>query len=267
MKKTLLLLLPLFIMSCGSKTESNSDKTSEVKTDISNNLEEKKEVSKTIFEKYSKEGILLIGNINLFNENLKQIGKLKIDENSKVQILEKTVELFNIEKSKEYCLKSNFLKINYKGNDYIVFGREVYEINKIEKLDFQNEKNDAFSIFSITSFEMGASDEDGLTGCDDFSYLIILEKKSKKYSTIMAPKEQEKILNEKFANLLHDDGSEEKIYSAKVIKDSLILGIKISYQEGYGSYNLKSSFKNNFRNSIISNQNRFDEETKYKELK
>ncbi|TRX38022.1 hypothetical protein FNW52_03730 [Flavobacterium sp. ZT3R18] len=267
MKKTLLLLPALFIMSCGSKTESNSDKISQIKTDTSNNLQEKKEVAKTNFEKYSKEGILLIGSIKFFDENFKEIGKLEIDEISKVQISEKSITLFNIDKSKDYCLKSNFLKIGYKQKEYILFGQDVYEINKAEKIDFQNEKNKAFSIFPITNFEMGASDDNGLTGCDDFSYLILLDKKNEKYSTITAPKNQENNSTIKFANLVHDDGSFEKIYNVKVINDSLILGIKVSYQEGYGSYNLKSSFKDNLENSIIANQNRFDEETKYKELK
>jgi hypothetical protein len=267
MKKKILLLFPLFLMSCGSKTESNSNKTYEIKTDISKNIQEKKEVSKITFGNYSKDGFLLIGSITLFDDNLRPIGKLEIDKNSKVQILEKTDEFLNIEKSEDYCLKSNFLKIGYKGKDYIVFGRDVYEINNTEKLDFQNEKKEAFSIFSITNFEMGASDENGLTGCDDFSYLIILDKKNKKYSTMIAPENTENDSTIKFANLTHDDGSGEKIYTVKVINDSLILGIKVSYQEGYGSYNLKSSFKDNFRNSIISERNRFEEESKYNELK
>jgi hypothetical protein len=267
MKKIVSIFSLLLIMSCGNKTESKSGKTSKIETDTLNSLEKKKEVSKITFEKDFKNGILLVGMVNLFDENLSQIGTFEISENSRVQILGKSAKLFNIGKSKDNCLKSNYLKINYKGKDYIVFGREVYEINENEKFDFQNEKNEEFSIFSITNFEMGASDEDGLTGCDDFSYLMILDKKSKKYSTITVPKNQENDSTIKFANLLHDDGSEEKIYNVKVIKDSIILGIKVSYQEGYGSFNLKSSFKDNFRNSIISNQNRFDEETKYNELK
>ncbi|HSD09121.1 hypothetical protein [Flavobacterium sp.] len=267
MKKALLLLPAIFILSCGSKTESNSDKISEIKTGKSNNLEKEKEEPKTNFEKYSKEGILLIGSIKLFDENFKEIGELKINEISKVQILEKSSTFFNIENSKDYCLKANFIKIGYKGKKYLVFGREVYEINKTENLDFQNEKKEAFSIFPITNFEMGASDDNGSTGCDDFSYLILLDKKNEKYSTITAPKNQENNSTTKFANLVHDDGSAEEIYNVKVINDSLILGIKVSHQEGYGSYNLKSSFKDNFGNSIESNRNRFYEETKYNELK
>lgn len=268
-KKILFILLPLFVMSCGSKTESKLNQVRENKSTTSNNIEEKKEVPKITFEKYAKEGILLMGNVTVFDENLEQIGKLEIEDNSKVQISEKSTAIFNIDKSKDYCLKSNFLKIYYKGKKHIVFGREVYEINNTGKVDFQNELNEEFSIFPITNFEMGAYDDgiDGSTGCDDYSYLIIFDKKSKKYSTIIDPKNQEGGSTAKFANLVHDDGSLEKIYNVKVSKDSLIVQIKVSYQEGYGSFNLKSNFKDNFRNSIISNRNRFDEESRYEELK
>ena len=134
------------------------------------------------------------------------------------------------------------------------------------KFDFENEENEKFSIFTITNFEMGAGDEEGLTDCDDFSYLLIFDKKNTKYLTITAPKNQENHSNERYASLLHDDGEEDKIYSVKAIKDSLIVGIKVSYQEGYGSFYLKSSFRDQFSNAIITNQNRFDEENKYNEL-
>jgi hypothetical protein len=80
-------------------------------------------------------------------------------------------------------------------------------------------------------------------------------------------KTQEYKSNTKFANLVHDDGSMEDIYNAKVSNDSLIMGIKISYQEGYGSYFLKTSFKDNFSKSEITDVKRFDEESVYKQLK
>lgn len=210
---------------------------------------------------------MLNGELTLFDENLNKVGNLEIKEISKVKILEKSTDIYNIENSKDYCLKSNFLKINYQSNNYIVFGREIYEINVSEKFDFQNEKNEKFTILPITNFEMGASDNEGLTSCNDFSYLIIYNNTNNKYSTISSPRNQENHSNEKFANLLHDDGSEEKIYQVKVVKDSLILAIKVSYQEDYGSYNLNTSFKDNFRNSKITNKNRFEEVTKYNELK
>ena len=267
MKKKVSIVILLLVISCVNKTESITEKNAEIKTDTLNSSINEKEEAKITFNEYAKDGVLLQGELTLFDENLNKVGNLEIKEISKVQILEKSINFYTIENSNDYCLKSNFIKINYKSKNYIVFGREIYEINEKEKFDFQNEKNENFTILPITNFEMGASDDDGLTGCDDFSYLIIYNKANNKYSTISAPNNQENHSNEKFANLLHDDGSEEKIYQVKVVNDSLILKIKVSYQEGYGSFNLNTSFKDNFKNSIITSKNRFEEVTKFNELK
>lgn len=267
MKQVLSIFILLLILSCGNKSENKTEKESEIKTDTLSNSTNEKEETKITFEKYTKDGILLNGEITLFDDKLNKIGKIEIKEISKVQILEKSTNIYNIESSKDYCLKSNFIKINYKSKNYTIFGREIYEINDKEKFDFQNEKKENFTIFPITNFEMGGSDDDGLTSCDDFSYLVVYNKTNNKYSTISSPKNQENHSNEKFANLLHDDGSEEKIYHVKMVKDSLILGIKVSYQEEYGSFYLRTSFKDNFKNSIITNKNRFEEVEEYNELK
>jgi hypothetical protein len=114
---------------------------------------------------------------------------------------------------------------------------------------------------------MGASDENGLTNCDDFSFLLVVNNQTSEYTTINAPINQENHSTQKFATLFHDSGSEEQIYSAKVINDSLNLGIKVAYQEGYGAYTLKTGFKDQFAKSILTNLIRFEEENKYNELK
>lgn len=267
MKQLSILLLVSFIISCSNKKESEKIKTPETKSEVQNSANKNQEV-KSIFEKYSKDGIVFNGRLPVFDEKLHKIDELEIKEISKIEILEKSTSTYNIDNSTDSCLKSNFVKIKYKEKNYILFGRDVYEIGEGEKFDFAN-NNETFSVFSIANFEMGAYDEgdDGSTGCDDFSLLIILNKNRQKYSTLAIPENQEYKSNTKFANLLHDDGSMEDIYNAKVLNDSLIMGIKISYQEGYGSYFLKTSFKDRFNKSEISNMKRFDDENVYKKLK
>lgn len=264
MRKLSFLLALFCIVSCSNKKESKATPTSETKTELTNS--ENKEV-KPIFEKHLKDGIILNGQVKLFDEKLNQIGKLDVKEISKIQILEKSSSIYNIDNSTDYCLKSNFIKIKYKGNDYIVFGKDAYAIDEDNKYDFTN-NDQKFSVFSIANFEMGAyGSEDGSTGCDDFSLLIIYNKNHQKYSTLAIPENQEYKSNTKFANLIHDDGSMEDVYNAKVVNDSLIMGIKISYQEGYGSYFLKTSIEDNFRKSEVVDVKRFDDESVYKQLK
>ncbi|MEN2401552.1 hypothetical protein GKZ90_0017300 [Flavobacterium sp. MC2016-06] len=261
------LLAILFITGCQNKKASETIPLS-VKATSSSISEKEKKDNKVSLKKYEKEGILLKGQVKLFDDRLNKIGELIIDEISKIQILEKSTAIYNIDKSNDYCLKSNFVKIRYKNKNYLVFGSDVYEINESQKLECSiNSKNEKYSIFPITNFEMGASDEEGLTGCDDYSILLVFNQNSNKYSTITVPQDNENHSNQKFAALEHDDSLEEKIYNAQVKNDTLILGIKIGYQEGYGSYFLQTSFKDNFSKSKVTERKRFEEENVYNELK
>nr|WP_199000265.1 hypothetical protein [Flavobacterium sp. ASV13] len=265
LKKLFPFILVLFIIGCQNKKEDQVKDSSLIKTDSLSNSESKPDTTKLSFKKYQKEGILLKGVVKFYDRNLNLTGKFEVDEITKIQILEKSTEQYNIEKSTDYCSKSNFVKIKYKDNDYLVFGQDVYEINQKEKHDVLY--NDNLTILSVTNFEMGASDEEGLTDCDDYSYLLVFNKKTNQYSTIEMPENQDEIRNQKFASLTHDDGSSEEIYSCKAINDTLILGIKISYQEGYGSCFLKTSIKENFIKSVFTDKNRFDDENAFKKLK
>jgi hypothetical protein len=266
MKQLSILLFVFFIISCNNKKESEKVKTPEIKTDLTNSENQNQE-AKSIFKKYSKDGILLTGRLPVFDEKFHKIKEIEIKEISKIKILEKSTSIYNIDNSNDYCLKSNFMKVEYKDKNYILFGRDVYEIDESEIFDFTN-NDEKLSLFSVANFEMGAyGGEDGSTGCDDFSLLMILNKNNQKYFTLAIPENQEYKSNTKFANLIHDDGSMENVYHATVLNDSLIMGIKISYQEGYGSYFLRTSFKDNFSKSKITDQKRFEEESVYKQMK
>ncbi|MTH15725.1 hypothetical protein [Flavobacterium sp. LC2016-01] len=264
-KKIFSFLFLIFIIGCQNKKESQVKNSLPVKTDLSLNSENEDKTNALILKKYQKEGILLNGQIKFYDDKLNQTGSLEIDIITKVQILEKSTEQYNIEKSTDYCFKSNFIKIKYKDNDYLVFGQDIYEINQNDKHDVFF--NDNLTILTIRNFEMGASDEEGLTDCDDYDYLLVFNKQTNQYSTIGIPENQKEVRNQKFASLTHDDGSSEEIYSCKTINDTLILGIKISYQDGYGSCFLKTSIKEKFIKSIITNKNQFDDDDIFKNLK
>jgi len=266
MKKLIVLSAFYLIVSCGNKEQSKPAQTTTEEKEVPANVATEKE-SVPEFKKYLRKGILLKEPIQVFDKDLNVIETLDIKEITEVQILAKSTAMYNLAKSTDYCLKSNFIKINYKGKEHIVFGSSIYEINENAKFDFKSEKNEAFSVFSITNFQMGASDDVELTGCDDFSLLVILNHKDNKYTTLAIPDNQEYKSKTKFANLIHDDGSSEEIYNAKVINDTLVMGIKVGYQEGYGSYFLKTALKDNFSKSEIANIKRFEEESSYNELK
>ncbi|SMP32476.1 hypothetical protein SAMN06265346_11531 [Flavobacterium hercynium] len=267
MKKLIVLSALYLMVSCGNKEQSKPTQTDTEEKELPANVAVTEKESKPEFKKYLRKGILLKELIQVFDKDLNVIETIDIKEITEVEILAKSIAMYNLAKSTDYCLKSNFIKINYKEKELIVFGSNIYEINEKEKFDFKSEKNEAFSVFSMTNFQMGASDDVGLTGCDDFSLLIILNHKDNKYKTLAIPDNQEYKSKTKFANLVHDDGSSEEIYNAKVVNDTLVMGIKIGYQEGYGSYFLKTALKDNFTKSEIADVKRFEEESTYNELK
>ena len=222
-------------------------------------LGQKKEENIVEFDNYFKDGIFLNTSIRLFDNNLKRIGNLTIKEIEFVKILAKSRTMYDIDKSSDGCLKSYFIKVKYKNTDYLVFGQDIFEINANQKFKFVNSNHEIFSLFPITNFEMGAADEDGLTGCDDFSILVISNEKTKKYSTIEFPKNEKKYTKSKDAILIHDDSGEEKIYKISVFKDVIQVGIKAHYQEGGCAYNLKINFDKGRYKSKITDRLRFEE--------
>jgi hypothetical protein len=253
MKKILAISIIVILFSCKEKVSKIDDLN--IKTDSLTNIKvDNVEVVK--FENYQKDGILLKGNFKIYDENLNEIEELKISEIKKVLILGKTKNRYNLKNSKDYCEKACFLKVNYKNEEIILFGQTVYEINKEKIFPFTNPNGEKCSIFPITNFEMGASDEDGLTDCDDYSVIIIENERNKSYSIISYP-QNENIHNNpelKKGVLFHDDGSEEKIYKVSIKNDTLVIGIKAEYQEGGAIFNLKTTFKNKFSNTIISDK-------------
>lgn len=264
--KTLLYILTLILfISCGQK---NSNSTDESKTNDKDSIAKSSNFTdnEIEFKKYVADGMFINGKILLFDNNLKIIGRLEIDKTTLIQILEKSSKMYNVEGNKDMCEKAHFIKVIYQGKDYTVFGKDVYEINIKQKFSVQNEKNEKLTLFPITNFKMGVFAEEGLTGCDDYSLLILLNEKRNEYSLMKYPNNEE-IHNEaanKYAILFHDDGAEEKIYKLTVKQDTLIIGIKATYQEGGSVFNLKVKLSGELPETRISDRILFET---YEDLK
>lgn len=216
---------------------------------------------KVVFEKHPSSGIIIYQNNRLFDENLNEIGQIYSKGFEKVQILERTKIMYNLKNSSEYCEKAYFIKIKYDNKECIVFGKEVFEIDKEQIFSFQNIDGDKFSLFPVANFKMGASDENGLTGCDDYSFLIIENESNQTFTSINYPinGNSHNIRKLEKAVLIHDDSADERIQNVSIKNDTLVIGIKAIYQEGGSTFNLKTTFKNNFSKSIITDKVNFEE--------
>lgn len=267
MRRPLYILIVLLLISC---VQNKNNSTNELKTKKNDSIGSTLNLtkSKIQFNKYLIAGMLLKGEIKLFNNHLTITEKLKIDKITLVQILEKSTKMYNIEGKMDKCESAFFLKIKYQDKVYTVFGQDVFEVNKKQKLSIQNENNEKLTLFSIKNFEMGASDEDGLTDCDEYSLLILHNEKTNKYSLMKYPNNDNiRGLNTyKYAVIYHDDGGEDKIYKLSMKQDTLVVGIKSIYQEGGAIFNLKAKLLGELPETIISDRIIFDTDEELKKM-
>ena len=253
------ILIILIIISCKQNNNDQTLNTTQSKTD---SLTDNSDVtlSSIDFETYVADGMFLKGDVKLFDNNQNLIGKLVITDIEPTQIIEKSIKMYNLGDTDDECQKAYFLKIKYKSTDYIVFGDQVYEINKKQRFNTYNEKREKLTLFPITNFKIGVSDEEGFTGCDDFSILVLFNEKTNQYFLIKYPENDDLRSNSeyKYAMLFHDDGSEDKVYKISMIKDTLVIGIKSIYQEGGGAFNIKAKLSANFPESKITDRIRYE---------
>ena len=253
-------LLLLAATSC-KKTEE-VQQTETVVTDTLPTPTNTRENEPLVFEKQLGEGIIIDKTLPEYDANFNETGTLATDGFKKVQILEVTTKMVNLKNSTDYCERAHFVKIKLNNKDHIVFGRQVFKIDSKSIFAIQDAAGDKFSIFSATAFEMGASDDNGLTDCDEYSMVLIENTSKQTLSLINAPsnKEHRDQMGIKSVVLFNDQGSSEEIYKAAIVKDTLVVGIKATYQEGGGLFNIKSALRDNFSKSIITDYKRFEED-------
>lgn len=246
----------LCVLSC--KEQSKNDKTKEVNIsetlEILETLKENKEEHNVIqetalhqvvdkdtlpedqsfsFVDYKKDGLILPATYEVYNNSFNSIGQLNIDSILPIKIIRKSLKKHPKFLEQDYCEWSNFIELNYENDTIIVFGKSILEISFTE-MRVLNDSN-MISLILAENFTMEAADDDGLTGCDDFSYIFIKPEKMG-YSYIQ-PAEDKGQLG--FGMLAHDEGMSERISTIQVNQDTLILSVNVGYQEGTGGYNMK----------------------------
>jgi hypothetical protein len=209
------------------------------------------------FVPYPKAAVIFPGNLVLLDKSFKQVGELKTDSIIEVEITAKSTEKHAIYPTNDsVCNKSNYLKIIYDSKEYIVYGREVYEILENEKVKVAF-LNDNYQIFPVSSFQLKVFEEGfGLTGCTNNCYNIPVIKRisDKHFSLIKDQGERTPGPDVKlnYAVLLQTMGMEEHISDASVKSDTIVLSIKTSSQIANGSYNLKILYNEKLSPSIMT---------------
>lgn len=194
------------------------------------------------FEEVQGKGMLLPGPYYMYNETLGAMDGIVVDKITDVTILQKTKYKRPENEEDEYCKWSNYAKINYKGNNIIVFGATLLNISHTTKIEWKTDE--VIYLVEAENYTVEAADYDGLTGCDDYSDVFI--KQNNSYSHIYhKPTAKDKNLYEIF--FVHDDGMSEDIASFEVKNDTIIFNMEQGFQEGTGSYKLNVFNENGWK--------------------
>lgn len=213
----------------------------------------------SLFKEYIARGIFLKGEVPLLDSDINRIGKLEIDKITPVQILEKSSEMYYSPDSQIECERAYLLKVKYQDSDYIVFGRDIYKIDDTKIFSVVNKNEEKLVLFPIKNFKIGAFNDAGLTGCEDYSLLALQNETKNKYSLIKYPENADITPPPEYAFLASDDGANEEIYKVSIKQDILIIGIKAIYQEGGSVYNLVVELSGDSLKTKISNRIDFEE--------
>lgn len=254
-KIDLIRLMPVLVLTCLACRQSGKEPQVPVDTDTDAIYEEIPDTTDAIVEydetepvKISKDtavlasfvyfehdGLLLPSEYKLYNDIGEVVGRIRVDSISEVKILKKSEGKHPQLTNQDYCEWANYIELVYNKDTLIVFGNTVLNISSTEEnLTVGTKKID---LIIAENFTVEAGDEEGLTGCDDFSYLVV-KTLPNEYSLIY-PYEAKKNPYLKYAVLIHDEGMSEEIDDIQGSNDTLILKIDVGYQDGSGEYNLK----------------------------
>lgn len=246
-------LLALIIASCSSNQKQEA---TTVAVDSLETMESTQSVDASsdsarsaVFNDSDLYGFSLEENIQTYDDSLRKLDFVQIPTNGPVTIVACSTEMFNAPGDTEYCNKAFYIKIEINGSQYIVFGRDIY-VPETDKTIYAEWNSKNYELFPITNFKQGASDSTGLTGCEDYSLVMIHCTDNNRYDIIRLDEtRKDPSVGELYiAALAHDDGMSETL--AEAHENGSILSVKVNYdlQDGSGSYYLHiSDFKTYFQ--------------------
>lgn len=194
--------------------EIEYSKNQEQRTPIAKKTSPAEKQIKLHFENENEDGVLLGEEIELLDKDLK--GVKSIPAGVFVKIIGESLKYYDENKEDDSCNGYKYVKINYEEADYIVDGRNVF---KLKKLDIQpTESGSRLEFLEALSkdYLQPLMPSSGFEFCDHltFSPIIVRNIKTDKYSFIDVLKDElySKITGEfKDANFFQS-GSNYKIY-------------------------------------------------------
>lgn len=185
---------------------------------------------------------MLIGNsINVYETNTQIIDDLSQADGQVVEILGKTEKSFSLlnKGQNEICDQYPFVKIKLNSKVVWIFGAYVY---KISEQALPNIASADYELVLCHNFGVGASNSEGLTGCDDFSPLLLKKIGADSYKLLemsMGHDIEENFHdNFPYYNLISDEGTGESISHCESTPKGLDVHIEVSHQASGAEYDL-----------------------------
>lgn len=213
------------------------------------------------FQTVNSEGILFKGEAEIYDEFENNIYRINIAKAEKVKIVGISAQQYNLKGNNDICEKANFVKIIRNNKELILFGKRIYLVDKANIYPFTSANNN-YNVLAVENFQMDAGNEEGLTGCEDYKYLILENISKKSFSKIPFKANKSDIYRTSsyYAILYNDDMSGDSIYKSHIEQDTLALAVKSFYQEGGAAYLLKIVISNNDFYSFIDSYKSYEEE-------
>ncbi|WP_417351638.1 hypothetical protein [Flavobacterium alkalisoli] len=236
MQKILLLLFSLLLVNCKEAKEEDlmtvGENTIAAESKETNGKEkEMVNVPKYIQPlQHNNKVLILKGELDIYNKNLKETGKAAGLYGLIVSTDSISKNRYDLTGDNDYCKLHNFVKVSHPHVKGWVYGKNVYEYDMSRDTAFT--VNDIqFKIIPTKNFNVGVSDDEGLTFCGSGSPMVLYNSKFEKEEFIPIENKNE-YYNSDYITYDSHDGWMDEIAKVSLKDDILLLDIFREYQEG-----------------------------------
>lgn len=214
------------------------------------------------FKLYENLGYILPCDLIIYNTSCQETSKLKITTLTQVKIIERTSELISPSQDGDICKGAYFVKILFNRDTLVCWGSQIYEKMSQSNFSFKNSKSEEQFLYPIRNMKIGVDNEDGLTECNQQNIYYAIENVVQSSISLIGFPINDSIVwgsdLKQYALMQDNDGRGDSIYQVSIKDDSLILYIKVMYQESAANFQLVTHL-NNLKHSYIRNHIRREE--------
>lgn len=238
MKKHLfILLIGCMMLSCAKTKQAEESKSEE---------NQPAEAQTSLFTSEAVRGklLLLSDKLTVYDNNGKESGKTNGLFGLIVDMDSISKDRVDVSKSGDNCNAFHFVKANGPKVNGWLYNKDVFGYGNNERDTIFSAGGVTFKLYVAKNFGLGASDDDGLTGCEDISPVVLSNSKSNAEAFVPLTDTTGKYPG-KFLTLDGHDGWYDTIKETAFENGKLKLTLQREYQEGSADFTIFISFNSN----------------------